>query len=160
MTEVNSKKTVVNSWNEWDPLKHVIVGRADGTMVQAPEPAHVPYLQFEPGTVQDRKAPTSWSRVRRERAVMISRATGANTMQADALAKAAIRMDVDPDTFDWDQLQGDDLSHEDRITKMEDMAGSTTMTEREQLAEAKARHKEDREKEAYRKEAMDDGNDN
>jgi glycine amidinotransferase len=32
-------KTVVNSWNEWDPLKHVIVGRADGTMVQAPEPA-------------------------------------------------------------------------------------------------------------------------
>ena len=34
-----SRKTVVNSWNEWDPLKHVIVGRADGTMVQAPEPA-------------------------------------------------------------------------------------------------------------------------
>jgi glycine amidinotransferase len=31
--------TIVNSWNEWDPLKHVIVGRADGTMVQAPEPA-------------------------------------------------------------------------------------------------------------------------
>ncbi len=35
----DSKKTVVSSWNEWDPLKHVIVGRADGTMVQAPEPA-------------------------------------------------------------------------------------------------------------------------
>ncbi len=32
-----TKKTVVNSWNEWDPLKHVIVGRADGTMIQAPE---------------------------------------------------------------------------------------------------------------------------
>jgi glycine amidinotransferase len=32
-------KTIVNSWNEWDPLKHIIVGRADGTMVQAPEPA-------------------------------------------------------------------------------------------------------------------------
>ena len=31
--------TVVNSWNEWDPLKHVIVGRADGTQIQAPEPA-------------------------------------------------------------------------------------------------------------------------
>ena len=29
--------TVVNSWNEWDPLEHVIVGRASGTMVQAPE---------------------------------------------------------------------------------------------------------------------------
>ena len=24
------KKTIVSSWNEWDPLKHVIVGRADG----------------------------------------------------------------------------------------------------------------------------------
>jgi len=32
-------KTVVNSWNEWDSLKHLIVGRADGGMVQAPEPA-------------------------------------------------------------------------------------------------------------------------
>ena len=34
-----SRTTIVNSWNEWDPLKHVIVGRADGTMVQASEPA-------------------------------------------------------------------------------------------------------------------------
>src|SRR4030042_326073 len=34
-----SRKTVVNAWNEWDPLKHVIVGRADGTLVQAPETA-------------------------------------------------------------------------------------------------------------------------
>ncbi len=33
-----SKKTIVNSWNEWDPLKRVIVGRATGTVVQAPEP--------------------------------------------------------------------------------------------------------------------------
>jgi len=39
MTEDALKKTVVNSWNEWDPLKHIIVGRADGTMVQASEPA-------------------------------------------------------------------------------------------------------------------------
>jgi hypothetical protein len=22
------QKTIVNSWNEWDPLKHVIIGRA------------------------------------------------------------------------------------------------------------------------------------
>ena len=36
MTE---QKTIVSYWNEWDPLKHVIVGRADGTMIQAPEPA-------------------------------------------------------------------------------------------------------------------------
>ncbi len=32
---------IVNSWNEWGRLRRVIVGRADGTMVQAPEPATV-----------------------------------------------------------------------------------------------------------------------
>jgi len=30
---------VVNCWNEWDPLKRVIVGRPEGTNVPAPEPA-------------------------------------------------------------------------------------------------------------------------
>lgn len=29
----------VNSWNGWDPLRHTIVGRATGTVVQAPEAA-------------------------------------------------------------------------------------------------------------------------
>jgi glycine amidinotransferase len=40
---------IVNSWNEWDPLKRVIVGRPDGTVVQAPEPAilyDVPALPY------------------------------------------------------------------------------------------------------------------
>ena len=37
----NSAPTVVNSWTEWDPLRHIIVGRATGTMVQAPEPSVV-----------------------------------------------------------------------------------------------------------------------
>ena len=32
-------KTIVNSWNEWDPLKHVILGKADGCCIPAPEPA-------------------------------------------------------------------------------------------------------------------------
>jgi glycine amidinotransferase len=43
----------VNSWNSWDPLRHIIVGRADGTMVQAPEPAVVrdwPHDGFPAGT--------------------------------------------------------------------------------------------------------------
>ena len=35
----NTMPTVVSSWNEWDPLRHVIVGRADGTCIPAPEPA-------------------------------------------------------------------------------------------------------------------------
>ena len=29
---------MVNSWNEWDPLNRVILGRPDGTQVTAPEP--------------------------------------------------------------------------------------------------------------------------
>ena len=33
------QKTVVNSWNEWDPLKHVIVGRADDCHIPPEEPA-------------------------------------------------------------------------------------------------------------------------
>jgi len=32
-------KTVVNSWNEWDPLRHVIVGVADGSCIAPSEPA-------------------------------------------------------------------------------------------------------------------------
>ena len=38
---MSADPTKINCWNEWDPLRHVIVGRADGTMVQAPEPAVV-----------------------------------------------------------------------------------------------------------------------
>ena len=34
-----TSKTIVNSWNEWDPLKHVIVGVADGGCIPPPEPA-------------------------------------------------------------------------------------------------------------------------
>jgi len=36
---MQSPKPIVNSWNEWDPLKRIIVGVAEGTMVQALEPA-------------------------------------------------------------------------------------------------------------------------
>jgi len=32
---------IVNTWNEWDPLKRVIVGRADGACIHAPEPGWV-----------------------------------------------------------------------------------------------------------------------
>jgi len=31
---------IVNSWNEWDPLKRVIVGRPEGTQIPAPEPGY------------------------------------------------------------------------------------------------------------------------
>ena len=41
------KQTKVNSWNEWDPLKHVIVGVADGCCIPPPEPASEPKIPFE-----------------------------------------------------------------------------------------------------------------
>ena len=34
----------VNSWNEWDPLKHVIVGRADNCCIPPAEPATDPKI--------------------------------------------------------------------------------------------------------------------
>jgi glycine amidinotransferase len=44
---------IVNSWNEWDPLKRVVVGRPEGTQVFAPEPgafSHQPEGGFPVGT--------------------------------------------------------------------------------------------------------------
>lgn len=32
---------IVNCWNEWDPLKRVVLGRPEGTSIPAPEPAWI-----------------------------------------------------------------------------------------------------------------------
>jgi glycine amidinotransferase len=43
---------IVNSWNEWDPLKRIIVGRPEGTQVPGPEPgdySNQPSLGFPLG---------------------------------------------------------------------------------------------------------------
>ena len=37
--KLEEQKTIVNSWNEWDPLKHIIVGVADGCVIPPSEPA-------------------------------------------------------------------------------------------------------------------------
>ncbi len=29
---------IVNCWNEWDPLKRIVVGRPNGSAIAAPEP--------------------------------------------------------------------------------------------------------------------------
>ncbi len=50
---MSNNKTIVSSWNEWDPLKRVIIGTAVGSMIQAPEPAvykHFPEYNFPYGT--------------------------------------------------------------------------------------------------------------
>ena len=36
---MKNNKTVVSSWNEWDNLKHVIVGRADDCHIPPAAPA-------------------------------------------------------------------------------------------------------------------------
>ena len=36
---MEKNKFKVSSWNEWDPLKHVIVGKADNCHIPSPEPA-------------------------------------------------------------------------------------------------------------------------
>ncbi|MEJ5357072.1 MAG: hypothetical protein WHT06_00235 [Desulfobacterales bacterium] len=77
-------RTKVCSWNEWDPLRHVIVGRADGTMVQAPEPAvdrDWPEYGFPRGT---------WGRLPRE---MEDKANEQLDRFAALLEKRGIRVD-------------------------------------------------------------------
>ncbi len=77
-------RTKVCSWNEWDPLRHVIVGRADGTMVQAPEPAvdrDWPEYGFPRGT---------WGRLPQE---MEDRANEQLDHFAALLEKRGIRVD-------------------------------------------------------------------
>ena len=36
---IETSKVHVEVWNEWYPLRHVIVGRADGASIPSPEPA-------------------------------------------------------------------------------------------------------------------------
>ena len=36
---MKNKKIIVNSWNEWDPLKHVIVGKSRWLLYTSSEPA-------------------------------------------------------------------------------------------------------------------------
>ena len=43
--------TIVNSWNEWDALKHVIVGTVENSNVPPMEPALEPKLSKDSGTV-------------------------------------------------------------------------------------------------------------
>lgn len=49
-----SRMTKVNTRNEWDPLGHVLVGRPNGGMIPAPEPA----MELEVSDAQI--SPTKW----------------------------------------------------------------------------------------------------
>ena len=41
--------TIVNSWNEWDPLKHVIVGAVENANIPPMEPALEPKISKDSG---------------------------------------------------------------------------------------------------------------
>ena len=45
------QKTIVNSWNEWDQLKHVIVGVAENSNIPPMEPALEPKLSKDMGMI-------------------------------------------------------------------------------------------------------------
>ena len=46
---MKNNKTIINSWNEWDQLRHVIVGTADNANVPPMEPALEPKISEDSG---------------------------------------------------------------------------------------------------------------
>ena len=77
-------KTVVNSWNEWDPLKHVIVGCADDCHIPAEEPA------LDAKVPEDSDMRGQWGRRPQE---TIDRANELLDNFASLLTKRGIRVD-------------------------------------------------------------------
>lgn len=120
------------------------------SVVPKPVERKTEYLQFDEGEAAERKIPKTWDRQRRERAQSISRSTGSSAFQADALAKTAWRMGLDPERVDWDQLQGKDLSYEDKLDKLEDMSGMSVTTEADREMEYANWQEDQAERESYR----------
>ena len=87
------------------------------------------YLEVQGGG--ERKELKTWDRRRYARAGAIARATGSSYFQADALAKTAWRMGLDPEKVDWDQLQGRDLSYDEKVEKLSEMTGQSAKTEKD-----------------------------
>ena len=77
-------KTIVNSWNEWDPLRHVIVGRADDCHIPAEEPA------LDAKVPEDSDMRGQWGRRPQE---TIDRANELLDNFASQLEKRGIRVD-------------------------------------------------------------------
>ncbi|MEM7321020.1 MAG: hypothetical protein AAF408_18605, partial [Pseudomonadota bacterium] len=77
-------RTVVNSWNEWDPLKHVIVGRADDCHIPPEEPA------LDAKVPEDSDMRGQWGRRPQE---TIDRANDLLDRFADQLRDRGVRVD-------------------------------------------------------------------
>lgn len=78
-----------------------------------------------------------WTATRRKRARYVARTTGATVMQADHLITRAQSKGWDYDTVNWDELQGKDLSYDERVRKLQSQVGRTT-TIRGEAREIKA----------------------
>ena len=78
------EKTIVNSWNEWDPLKHVIVGRADDCHIPPAEPA------LDAKVPEDSDMRGQWGRRPQE---TIDRANELLDNFAGLLSKRGVRVD-------------------------------------------------------------------
>ena len=92
MTE--QQKSVVNSWNDWDPLKHVIIGVADNCMIPPLETAIDP--KIEVGSPMRELAGTQRSKESQEKA------NAQLDNFADILRKRGVRVDR-PAPLDFSQ---------------------------------------------------------
>lgn len=123
------------------------------SVVPKPEEPRRGYLEVGEGEAAERKIPKTWDRLRRERARSIAESTGSSYFQADALAKTAWRMGLDPSKVDWEQLQGRDLSYDEKVEKLGQMSGMSIRTEKERELEYELWIEEREERIAFRESA-------
>ena len=90
----HSEKIVVNSWNDWDPLKHIIIGVADNCMIPPLETAVDPKIEM--GSPMRELAGTQRSKESQEKA------NAQLDNFADILRKRGIRVDR-PTPLDFSQ---------------------------------------------------------
>lgn len=83
------------------------------------------------GGLREKFVSRSWTKLRHEQADAVVRACDCPKLQADALISTVKRVGIDPSKVDWDQLQGADLSYDERLGKLEQMTGVSTRTTKE-----------------------------
>lgn len=95
--------------------------------------------------VRTHKFKAPWTRERRRRAQYVSKTTGASVIESDALIKRANSKGHDYDTYDWDKIQGKDLTYHERVGKMESGIGKTTTPSQEyqEVASDEAKFKQE-----------------
>jgi hypothetical protein len=108
---------------EYKQKVKVVKKKTDKKIEKAYEPAKA--------EVQRRRHKPRWTRERKKRAKYVSRTTGATVLESDALIKRANSKGHDYDTYNWDRIQGKDLTYGERVRKMESGIGKTTTPSQE-----------------------------